>query len=262
MKLLTGLLFIVLNAQAMPKKFEVWFISPESSKNASALEVKTRFLGLTAIADLQCQPMGDYCFDPQIGMYKPQKGEAPEVETNYEAANKLESYNYKRNGIKLEEKKSACDSDSFLDIFCGKKKTKKVQAKIELWFDISSSMKQVDFPGYDKMCKRESFLRLLSRDCGFNQEMKVMGFNETKKQLGTMDSVCLNHGLNSRDRLIRDIKNSDAKHLIILTDIFEAEETLINFIETSSGGSYKGVEKPIYADDLKAMSGDLRKKCL
>ncbi len=123
-------------------------------------------------------------------------------------------------------------------------------------------MKQVDFAGHDKMCQREAFLRLVNRDCGFNQEMKVMGFNEAKKQLGTMQSVCLNHGLNSRDRLIRDIKNSDADHLVVITDIFEADETIINFIETSIGGSYKGVEKPIYASDLKAMAGDVRKKCL
>ena len=73
MKLLIGLLFITLSAQAMPKKFEVWFISPESSKSASLLEVKVRLSALSAKANLQCQPMGDYCFDPQVGMYKPQK---------------------------------------------------------------------------------------------------------------------------------------------------------------------------------------------
>lgn len=264
MKILIGLLLAASSALATPKTFEVWFISPESSKSASFVEKNPIYLALTAQANLQCQPMGDYCFDPQVGMYKPGKGEKYTVQEDYQQADKLESYDYKREGIKLEAPTSACDSDNFFDIFCaqGGKGKKREKAKIELWFDISSSMKQVDFPGYDKMCKRESFLRLMARDCGFNQEMKVMGFNEAKKQLGTMDSVCLNHGLNSRDRLIRDIKASDAPYLIVLTDIFEADERLINFIESSPGGSHKGVEKPIYADDLKAMAGDARKKCL
>lgn len=273
--LLIGLIFQSIDAWAMPKSFEIWFLSPEQASAAleKGFQKKTKFLSVSAQANLQCQPMGEYCFDPQVGMYKPsgKSGGGSNVESfsaDYREADKLEKYDYESKSMAAQDKDFVCDKDNLFDFFCssgssknGAAKKVKEQAKFEIWFDISSSMKQVDFSGYDKMCQRESFLRLLARDCGFNSEMQIHGFNEAKKQLGTIDSVCLNHGLNSRDRIIRDIKASSAKKLIVITDIFEADETLINFVEVS-GGKAVGVEKPMYASDLKAQARDLRKKCL
>ena len=255
-----------LSAWAMPKKFEIWFLSPDQAQ-AAVLKLESKgalsFKPL-AQASLQCQPMGDYCFDPQVGMYKPGDKPLDNAPSDYSAADQLEDYKYERKATGDELKNATCDKNNLFDIFCGQAKTSKKKdiAKFEIWFDISSSMKQVDFPGFDKMCQRESFLRLLARDCSFNEEMQIHGFNEAKKQLGTIDSVCLNHGLNNRERIIRDIKASNAKHLIVITDIYEAEETLLNFVETSGAGSVKGVEKPLYAGDLKSLAGDLLKKCL
>lgn len=266
MKIFVLILFASLSTWAMPKKFEIWFLSPDTARSAiDSLPGEKGFLhsSLYAQSSLQCQPMGDYCFDPQVGMYRPGEEPLESATTDYRAADEMENHGYERKATGEERKDAVCDKDNLFDLFCAKSKSeKKSEAKFELWIDISSSMKQVDFPGFDQMCQRESFLRLLARDCSFNEKMQVYGFNEAKKQLGTMDSVCLNHGLNNRDRIIRDIKASDAKHLIVITDIFEADETLLNFVETSGGGSVKGVEKPMYAGDLKAQASGLRKKCL
>lgn len=266
MKLLILFFLAASSASAMPKKFEIWFLSPDTARNALLKlpgESAPEFGLLSAQVNLQCQQMGDYCFDPQVGMYKPGDEPLKNVEADYAQADKLEDYDYETKALGKEREKAKCDENSYFSLFCRKKTVQnKTSPKFTLWFDISSSMKQVDFSGYDKMCKRESFLRLLAQDCGFNQGMQVYGFNESKKQLGTMDSVCLNHGNNNRDRIIRDIKNSDAKHLVVITDIYEADETLLNFVETSGVGSVKGVEKPMYASDLKEQAQPLRKKCL
>ncbi|MEX1099496.1 MAG: hypothetical protein WEB87_03655 [Bacteriovoracaceae bacterium] len=214
--------------------------------------------------NLQCQPMGDYCFDPQAGLYKMGDKDKIQQAADYSSVDSLEDYSDKRKALGKEREKADCSKGGFFELFCNEGKgAKKVSAKLELWIDTSSTMKQVDFAGYDdKMCQRESFLRLLSQECSFNQEMQVYAFNEVKKQLGKMDAVCLNSGLNNRDKIIRDIKISKAKHLIVVTDIYEADETLINFVESSGVGSVKGLKDPMFAADLKAQVKPLQKKCL
>lgn len=258
------LLFICASVHAMPGKFEIWFLSPDTARSAvdNLKSEQILFSKLTAQA-LQCQPMGDYCFDPQVGMYKPGKDPRDEAMADYTEADKLEDYKYEAKALGKEQADFKCDKNNMFDIFCGKSKAiRKENAKFEVWVDISQSMKQIDFAGYDQICKRESFLRLLARDCSFNGEMRVHGFNESKKELGTFDSACFNTGLNSRDTMIKYIKESKAKHIVIITDIYEADETLLNFVEASGVGSVKGIDKPMFAGDLNTQAKSLSKKCL
>lgn len=265
MKLFSILLFISGSAMSMPKSFEIWFLSPDKKEAflpSKFLEKKIEFNKSVAQGKLQCQRMGEHCFDPQVGLYK--LGDKEEVirDSDYTVVDELEDHSDKRvaTGKAIEE--SVCDDSGLFSMFCNGKSSKEVKAaKFEIWVDTSSTMKQVDFAGYDEQCKRESFLRLIMTKCSFNKQAKVYIFDETKKQLGSMDRVCLNAGLNNADRIIRDIKISKTPHLVVITDIYEASEKLINFVETSTGGKVRGIESPMYASDLKKHVSPLQKKC-
>ncbi len=250
-RLLFIFVFITANTWAMPKKIEVWFLSiPNSSLLRPMLETK-KFLPVAR--SLQCQQMGEYCFDPQVGLYK--KGEEgalqEEVDTSQvETANK---YDFMDPHKGAERSLIECDENpGFFDIFCGKAKklSTKSDIKLEVWVDVSSTMKQVDFQSYDKACYREMFLDEIKRTCPLNQKMKVYSFEEYKSEVGSLDRVCLSGGLNDMKKLVKDIKKSKADHLILITDIFEAEEKFIFDIENMANSTIKGLNKPLYAKDL------------
>ena len=262
------LFFIPSLLWAMPKKLEVWFISTTSNKEAllhlDKIESKNTFRNI-AQASRQCQPMGDYCFDPQIGLYKRDANSDSNVEavSDYTVLDGSEKYEKFDSGDGIDRDMVNCEEGNFFDLYCGKAKAKKKisKAKLTLWIDVSSTMKQVDFEGYDKSCKREMLLKKLDRTCPFSSDMKVYIFNETRKELGMMDRVCLNSGLNRTDRMMKDIKVNNADHLIIITDIYEASEEFIDFVEASGVGSVKGIQKPMYAEDLYEEVPRLAKVC-
>lgn len=267
MKLLFVILLnLPLLAYSMPKKLEVWFISVTNNKQAiNHLKKIDKINNYRQIAQSkrQCQPMGEYCFDPQIGLYK-KNGNNDILElSDYSITDSNEKYESFDAGKGAGREMIECEKGNFFDLYCGKAKAVKkgLQEKLTLWIDVSSTMKQVDFEGYDKTCKREMMLKKLDRTCPFSQEMKVYIFNETRKELGMMDRVCLNSGLNRTDRMMDDIKINNSKHLIVITDIYEASEEFIDFVEASGVGTVKGINKPLYAQDLYDEVPRLAKSC-
>lgn len=263
MKKIFLLLLLISNyAWAYPKHLEVWFLSIDRSAFLNPLLPSTQYSPMTA--KLQCQQMGDYCFDPQVGLYKIGEDKKIQEEMDYQAMDKLEKYDNIDPAKSVDRKIITCDKDGyFFDVFCGKAKSKgyKKKEKLEVWVDISSTMKQVDFDGFDSMCMRESFLRNLNAKCPLNEKMKVYMFDENRKELGAFDRVCLNAGLNQVKRIMRDIKTSKAKNLIIITDIFEASAEFVDFIEGKAKGIARGIDKPIYAKDLKKDIDRMQKMC-
>jgi len=249
----------------MPKKFEVWFINTSASKQTSQIldKLERYKLGPMVVENKrQCQPMGDYCFDPQYGLYK-MEGDSVQNVNDYTNLDSKENYDDFDEGAGVDRDLINCDKGNFFDLYCGKAKSrgKQVKAKISMWIDVSATMKQVDFDGYESQCKRESMLRRLNMTCKFGSELKVHIFNESKKELGMMDRVCLNSGLNRTDRIMKDIKLSNVDHLIVITDIFEATEEFVEFIEAQKEGSHKGVDSPFFAQDLKEQVPRLAKAC-
>lgn len=256
------LIFVVNSAWAYPKHLEVWFLSIDRISFLDQILPKQKYSPMTA--KLQCQQMGEYCFDPQVGLYKLGEGDKIEEAIDYKALEDKEAQTGIKSATSLDRDMIKCDKNSnFFDVFCGKAKklNSRKKTKLEVWVDISSTMKQVDFESFDQMCKRESFLRSLNDKCPLNEKMKVYMFDESKKELGAFDRVCLNAGLNQVDRIMRDIKISKADSLIIITDIFEAKEKFVNFIEIEAKGIARGIEKPIYAKDLKKDIARMQKMC-
>ena len=124
MKLLILFFLAASTASAMPKKFEIWFLSPDTARNALLRipgESAPKFGPLSAQMKLQCQKMGDYCFDPQVGMYKPGDEPLKNVEADYAQADKLEDYDYETKALGKEREKAKCDENSYFSLFCRKK---------------------------------------------------------------------------------------------------------------------------------------------
>ena len=233
-------------ALATPKHIEVWFLSVDKT---SYLSQNKNILAQSR----QCQPMGDYCFDPQIGLYKQGEGDSLSgVDTSEVEAQKKYDFLELHKGHETEL--IECDEKSgFFDVFCGKAKkvNKNIKTKLEIWVDVSSTMKQVDFRGYDKACRRQLLIEGIKLSCPFNQKMKVYSFEEYRKEVGSLDHVCLSYGLNKMDNIIRDLKKSTVDHVLIITDIYEADIEFIQAIEALGSHTFKGLDSSFYASNMK-----------
>jgi len=253
-------LIISASSFAKPKHIELWFLSIDRS--GFLREIIPAGPATQMVAALQCQKMGEYCFDPQVGLYKPGGERGQEIEMS--KVEDKNSYDFIAPHEGADRGMIECDENpGFFDIFCGKSKKKKLagKTKLEVWVDVSSTMKQVDFMGFDKECRREMFLRSLAKTCPLNEKMKVYSFEETRKEVGAFDRVCLSGGLNKMSNIIRDLKASTAGSVIIITDIFEAEEKFIDAIESMGNSVIRGLKKPMYSVDLKQRLQSVRKLC-
>ena len=85
-------------------------------------------------------------------------------------------------------------------------------------------------------------------------------FDTSIKQAGSMDSLCTNQGLNDSKRMIDWIERSDAKKLVIITDIYEFHKDFADYIE-SKHGKFRGDKDPIVAAELLDMVDDLARSC-
>lgn len=247
---------------AMPKKYEIWFISIDKNENIkTSLNQSIHFSHMLALG---CQEMGEYCFDPQVGLYKPDGKGGILKEIDSSAITTKDNLKQLESARSLDRDMINCEKNYEFDIFCGKaqKVTKKKTPKVELWIDISSSMKQVDFKGFEEQCYRESFAKLVDNKCGFGDKLEIKMFNESKKQMGTFHDLCTNYGLNNTKRLIEQLEEIDSEYAIIITDIFEASEDVIHLVESSNArGSIRGLEKPLYAKDLKGLVKEVTSYC-
>lgn len=250
------LCLITTSALAAPKEIEVWFLS-----NAKVAELhnylnRSQFLFRSPTAELQCQPMGDLCFDPQFGLYKKDDQEHAVDTTTIDIPGPVIPA-----AKSVERDMIDCDPKNYFDVFCGKAR-KDVQAvsKLDVWIDTSSSMREFDFSDKDRYCHRKGLVSALDKTCGFNQKANVMVFDTSIKQAEGMDQLCNNQGLNDYKRLIDWIERSDAQKLVIITDIYENHAEFSDYIE-SKHGKIRGDKDPLTAAKMAELSEVLAQKC-
>lgn len=250
-------LLLTLNVMAAPKDIEVWFVSNSKTALLNELLNRPQYIYRAQTAELQCQEMGDYCFDPQHGLYKKDDATFDPVETK-----KIETEGPTIPAAKsLDRDLVNCDSKNYFDIFCGKaRKEVQVSAKLDLWIDTSSSMREFDFSDKDGSCHRKSMVKALDGVCGFNQKVNVMMFDTSIKQAGTMDQLCNNQGLNDYKRLMDWIERSEAKKLVIITDLYELHKEFADYIE-SKHGKLRGDKDPLTAKQIVDLADELAKSC-
>lgn len=242
---------------AAPKELEVWFISNTKVSQVLNLIESSPILFQKPVAELQCEQMGEYCFDPQYGLYKKDDSNAEVVETV-----KIET-----DGPTIPTAKSVdrevidCDKTNAFDMFCGKsKKESPPQKKLDLWIDTSSSMKEFDFSDNDGSCHRKSLINRLDKACGFNQKVNVMMFDTSIKQAGNIDQLCNNQGLNDYKRLMDWIERSDSKKLVIITDIYELHKEFADYVEKKNG-KLRGDKDPLTAKQMLDLADQLVRSC-
>jgi hypothetical protein len=239
---------ISFSALAAPGSIEVWFLSNAKVTEVQKLLDRPQYVYYKKTAELQCQEMGEYCFDPQYGLYKKDDADA-EVKDEEASVEKKTAPSIPA-AKSVERELVDCDPKNYFDIFCGKaQKEAKSSAKLDLWIDTSSSMREFDFMDNGGGCYRKSLVKRLDETCGFNKKVNVMMFDTSIKQAGTMDSLCNNQGLNDEKKLMDWIERSDAKKLIIITDIYEFHKDFADYIE-SKHGRFRGDKDALKASDL------------
>jgi hypothetical protein len=244
---------------AAPGSVEVWFLSNAKVTEVQKLLDRPQYVYQKKTAELQCQEMGDFCFDPQYGLYKRDDAEAEvkdeETQIETRTAPSIPA------AQSIDRELIDCDPKNYFDIFCGKaRKESRAAAKLDLWIDTSSSVKEFDFIDSNGGCYRKSLVKRLDETCGFNQKVNVMMFDTSIKQAGTMDSLCNNQGLNDYKKLIDWIERSDAKKLVIITDIYEFHKDFSDYIE-SKHGKFRGDKDALKASDLMNLVDELEKTC-
>lgn len=248
---------------ATPKTFEVWFLSPASHafiklppeyRHSSQLIADNKFT-------LQCEKYGDYCFDPQVGLYKPDAEndyiEVGQVDLNKKMKAEDES---RKKGV-FDSSMISCDKKNFFDLYCGKEKSMaKIKTNLEIWVDTSSSLRAID-PIVGNGCSRKSLVVNLQKDC-YTHGLDIYTFNTSKRYTTAIDNLCLSYGLNDTKRLIRWIKDSEAKHLVIITDIGEFTSELSDFIDANNGFIH-GAElgDVITPKNIKKLTNSVVKHC-
>lgn len=249
--------FISFSVMAAPKEIEVWILSNAKTAQVESLLNRPQYVFRAPTAELQCQEMGDYCFDPQYGLYKKDDAGSEIVDTA-----KIETDGPGIPAAKSVERELIdCDKKNYFDVFCGKAKpVVQAQSKLDVWIDTSSSLKEFDYPDKDGSCHRKSFMKVLDDACGFNQKVTVMNFDTSIRQTGDMNQLCNNQGLNDYKRLMDWIERSEAKKLVIITDIYELHKEFADYIE-SKHGKIRGDKDTLTAKQMVDLADQLAKSC-
>lgn len=217
---------------AIPSEVHFFFISPESVSLLKHLKTypqfSTNLLSQSTQEPEECVPMGDGCFNPQIGFVEGDAGaghDSPDAKPmktiNAEDVNLIN-----------------CDKDNYFDIYCGKARKQGKLSGIEFWIDTSSSMRTIDYSPDPHFCERRSIGTKLRSTCGSRVEIHT--FDSSKKQAGSLDTLCTNYGLNDQRRLMQWIQDSSAKVVYILTDKDEFSIQLRDFLHSISAKIYGG----------------------
>src|SRR5665647_1794614 len=160
------LAFMTTNALAAPQLIEVWFLSNSKVAELNKLLDRSHYVYRKPTAALECQEMGDFCFDPQFGLYKKEDGTDASAESMEASGTSIPV------AKSVERDLINCDPKNYFDIFCGKAKAEtKSISSLDVWIDTSGSMHEFDFPDKDGGCHRKSFMKKLDQSCGFNQKV-------------------------------------------------------------------------------------------
>jgi hypothetical protein len=265
MKKIFGLTILMLsvNVFAAPQKIEMIFLSPQKVSQLLELIEKhnnpDNILGFLAQADQDlknCMPMGDGCFDPQLGYIekKPDaNNKAPPIAVPKDPELQLKTFNA------VETSLVNCDKGNYFDIYCGKEKARGKAAEIEIWFDISSSIRTVDYNKDPDHCNRRTFMTKVMEGC--KDKVQVSVYNTALKEVGDFSSVCLSYGTNDEAKLLQWMKASEAKTLVLVTDIDEMSVAMKDFLSERGAKMIGDGVKPFSSTDLVDYANDFIKTC-
>jgi hypothetical protein len=278
MKIVFLLLFTTLSfsALATPQKIEMIFLSQgkvtQLIQQLDKMDAEKMF-SMIAQADTyqdNCIPMGEGCFHPQYGYLnkKPVLSGtvAPMTDSKKDEVNlgaqgvgdgpdseyKLKTFNA------VETSLVNCEKGNYFDIYCGQQKAQGKFAEVEIWLDVSSSFRAIDYNKDPNYCNRRTFITKVTESC--KDKVNVSIYNTSLKQLGDLSSACLSYGGNDESKLLQWIKDSQAKTLLIVTDVDEMSKGMREFLD-SKGAKFIGEMKPFTSTDLANYAKEFSKVC-
>lgn len=265
MKLLALLLSLFsTNVLADAGQITVYFLSRPDAKGA-ILELipngPTFSFSPTAQVNLKeeefkCEPFGEGCFHPQHGYIEDQEKVMKAIERK-QAEIEINTINAKE--VNLID----CEKEYYFDMYCGQaqKKNKNVDkpSEFELWVDTSSSMRQVDFSQEQSYCERRRLVAKLQDSC--KGKVDVFTFDTSRKSLSGLENTCNNRGTNDGGHMVKWLKLTDAKSVVIITDVDEYQGEFREYLDLI-GANIVGIGvKPFYATDLFSALKDFQKYC-
>ena len=237
---------------ATPKKVEIVFLS--EAKATSLINPLWMPLALTAQADWDkdCVPTGDGCFHPQLGYVEKDGIKKPKP---LEESKPLKTFN--SSDVNLVD----CREGEYFDIFCGKEKKEEIVSNdVEIWIDTSASLRKMDFSTDPARCVRRSFVEKIQKQCGAGKVV-VQTYDTSIKTMGSLEGLCQNYGTNDVSRLIKWIKASNAKYLLIVTDLDELSRELRDFLDSIEAVYHGGDLKSYTAKELEGFVDVVKKHC-
>lgn len=234
------------------ENIQVYFLSRPSAKASLFNLEQAPHFSFSPLAqanlkeeDFKCEPFGEGCFHPQLGYIEDQE------KVMKAKGRQLEDVELKT--INAEEVNLIdCDQGYYFDMYCGQANkgsaTKSKPSHFELWVDVSSSMRQVDFSTDQAYCERRRIIAKLKDSC--KGKVDVYSFNTSRKSLGALENACLNHGTNDGGQIVKWLKQTDAKNVVIITDVDEYHGEFREYLD-ANGAKITGIGvEPFLAENL------------
>jgi hypothetical protein len=245
---------------ATPEKIEIFFLSEQKVQTLiERIEKKdSPQYSKALVQNYECIPMGEGCFHPQLGFTK----EKPPVLSEIEEEARPEGY--KLNTINsLDVQMIECREGEYFDIFCGQstleENKKEKPADLEVWFDISTSMRKTDYSKDLEHCNRRTMARVLKDRC--EQSPRIAVYNTSLKALSDLSGICLFQGTNDQNRLLQWIRASKAKHLVLVMDTEEYSGELRDFLALENAVVHGLETESLYSDNLVDRVDKLTSSC-
>lgn len=245
---------------ATPKKMEMIFLSPK--KIVMTIELLEHYQLIKHSKQYaenemhDCLPMGDGCFHPQYGFIENDSAKKNIVaKPTLLEERKLELKNFNAIEMHLID----CDKNNYFDIFCGKEGPPPPVREVEIWFDVSSSLKSVDYNKDPDYCGRRSFMEKVIQGC--KGKVNISIYNTSLKQMGDYASVCMNYGTNDQAKMLKWMRASEAKYLLMVTDVDEMSREMRDFLEANGAKIVGDGVKAFTSDDLIDYAKDFIKMC-
>ncbi len=224
-------LFYAARGMASPSKITFIFLSEVTKQvlydSLKGLDEWEFFRPLANGMPKNCLPMGDGCFHPQYGFVPNGEMLKKPILEKKKSSFKLKTINSDQ--VDLID----CREGRYFDIFCGKSDKKYTQSDLEIWFDVSTSMRRVDYIKKDNdMCQRKRFALKIQKECTKGVQFRT--FNTSLKTISGTSGICEYIGLNSVKNLTKWIDSSKVKELIVITDIDELTTGLQSYLDLIS----------------------------
>lgn len=203
-----------------------------------------------------CIPREGGCFHPQYGFIPHEEGE--EKKEVY-----VPTFGDRTMNAGEMDLVDCEDEKNHFNLYCGRSSEKTAAPlsgeRYQVWFDISTSMRRVDYSRDPNFCNRRLFAEKLVRDCTEKPGMSI--FNTSLVPISNFAATCRLEGTNNTQRIIDWIGRSNVEHLVVITDVDEINPKLMNFLDAQGARTFGAGDERIFSSQLTEKLGKILPPC-